>query len=239
MNMLRDLINNLDKDAPVRSVLVGAHWTVVCSRHCGMAATLMSNFPHGLGAVRNAGDLHSMTAVELAQYAFSDNFLEASIGVAAINSLLEVDEDRTVEVNAVDVLAEYGKGRNVALIGHFPFIPKLRPSVGQLWVIEQRPTEGEWPAEAARDIIPEAEVVAITSSTVINHTIDQLLDLCRSNALVMMLGPSTPLSPALFEHGVSILAGSKVVDEGEVLRTVGQGAKFQQVKGVRLVTLER
>ncbi len=239
MKILQDLLNSLSVDSPIRSVLVGAHWTVVCSRHCGMAATLMNNLPHGQGAVRDVGRLQSKTAIDLAQYALSDNFLEASIGLATINSLLEVDENQAIEINAVDVLVEHGSGKKVALIGHFPFIPKLQPSVGNLWVIEQRPAEGEYPAEAAADLLPQADVIAITSSTLVNHSMDRLLAFCRPEALVMMLGPSTPLSPVLFEHGVSILSGSKVVDEVAVLQTVGQGATFQQVEGVRLLTLIR
>jgi uncharacterized protein len=139
----------------------------------------------------------------------------------------------------VDVLIEHGCGKNVALIGHFPFIPKLRPVVGKLWVIEQHPEEGDYPAEAAADLIPQSEVVAITSSALINHTLDRLLALCHPEALVMMLGPSTPLSPVLFKHGVSILSGSRIVDETAVLRTVEQGATFQQVEGVRLLTFRR
>jgi uncharacterized protein (DUF4213/DUF364 family) len=239
MSILDDLLSELHIDAPVRTVLVGAHWTVVCSRYCGMAATFMSNFPHGHGAVRDVGHLHNKTALELAEYALSDNLLEASIGIAAINSLQDVNENRAVELNALDVLAESGRGKKVALIGHFPFIPKLRPVVGQLWVIEQHPVEGDYPAESAADLIPMADVVAITSSALINHTLDGLLALCHPEALVMMLGPSTPLSPVLFNHGVCILSGSKVVDEAAVLRTIGQGATFQQVEGVRLLNLTR
>jgi uncharacterized protein (DUF4213/DUF364 family) len=239
MHILEDLISNIHDDSPVRTVLVGAHWTVVCSRHCGMAATLMTSFPHAHGAVRDVGRLHSKTALELAEYALSDNFLEASIGMAAINSLLEVDESQAIEINAVDVLAEHGRGKNVALIGHFPFIPKLQPAVEHLWVIEQHPMQGEYPAEAATDLLPQADVVAITSSTLINHTLDQLLSHCHSGALVMMLGPSTPFSPVMFDRGVNILSGSKIVDEAAVLRTIGQGATFQQVEGVRLLTLRR
>jgi len=236
MNILDDLINNLSADAPVRSVLVGVHWTVVCSRYCGMASTLMDNHAHGHSQVREVGRLQTKTARELAEYARSDNLLEASLGVAAINSLLEVDQRNAVEINAFDVLLEHGRGKNVALVGHFPFIPKLRPAVGQLWVLEQHPAEGDHPAEAAVDLIPQADVVAITSTALINRTLDGLLALCRSEALVMMLGPSTPLSPLLFNHGVSIISGSRVVDESAVLRTVGQGASFQQVEGVRLLT---
>ena len=239
MNILDDLINSLSVDAPVRSVLVGARWTVVGSRYCGMVATLMDNHAHGHSQVRDAGRLHTKTARELAEYIRSDNLLEASLGMAAINSLIDVDESLAVEINAVEVLIEHGRGKNVVLVGHFPFIPKLRLAVGQLWVIEQHPVEGDYPAEAAADLIPQADVVAITSSALINHTLDGLLAVCRPDALVMMLGPSTPLSPVLFNHGVSILSGSRVVDEAAVLRTVGQGATFQQVEGVRLLTFRR
>jgi uncharacterized protein (DUF4213/DUF364 family) len=239
MNVLDNLLNNLSADAPIRGILVGAHWTVVCSRNCGMASTLMDNHTHGHSQVRDVGRLHTKTARELAEYARSDNQMEASLGVAAINSLLDVDESQAVEINAVEVLIEHGQGKNVALVGHFPFISKLRLAVGQLWVIEQRPTEGDYPAEAAVDLIPQADVVAITSTALINHTLDELLALCRSTALVMMLGPSTPLSPVLFDHGVRFLSGSRVIDESAVLRTVGQGASFQQVEGARLLTLRK
>jgi uncharacterized protein (DUF4213/DUF364 family) len=237
MNILDDLLTTLPNDALVRSVLVGAHWTVVCSRYCGLAATLMDNHPHGHTQVRDVGRLHQKTALELAEYARSDHLLEASIGIAAINSLLEVNEQQVVEINAADILVECGCGRNVALVGHFPFVSKVRQSVGQLWVIEQHPTEDEHPAEAAADLIPQAEVVAITSSTLINHTMEGLLSFCRPDATVLILGPSTPLSPVLFDHGATIISGTRVIDEAAVHRTVRQGASFNQVEGVRLVTL--
>jgi len=237
MNLLDDLLNSLPPDAPARSVLVGAHWTVVCSRGCGLASTLMDDKPHGHAKVRDVGRLHLKSAHELAEYARSDNPLEASIGVAAINSLLEVDEARAVEINAGEVLVERGRGKNVALVGHFPFIPQLRESARQLWVIEQHPAEGEHPPQAAPDLIPQAEVVALTGSALINHTLDGLLALCRSDALVMVLGPSTPLSPVLFRYGATILSGARVIDEAAALRAIGQGATFQQVEGVRLLTL--
>ena len=239
MNILDDLLARLPDDVAVRSVLVGAHWTVVCSRHCGLASTVTGDKPHAHEQVRNVGRLHLKSARELAEYARSDNPLEASLGVAAINSLLDVDERNAVEINAAEMLAEQGRGKNVALVGHFPFIPKLRQAVGQLWVIEQRPSEGEYPAESAADLIPRADVVALTGSALINHTLDGLLALCKPDSLVMVLGPSTPLSPVLFEHGATIISGARVVDEVAVMRTVSQGATFQQVEGVRLLTLRR
>ncbi len=236
MSLLDDLIASLPEDAPIRSVLVGLHWVVVCSRFCGMASTLQSEHSHGTPDVREAGNLQLKSAKELAQLIHSDSALEASIGMAAINSLLEVDESQGVEINAADVLAERGRGKNVALVGHFPFISRLRQSVGQLWVIEKHPGEGDYPAYAALELLPRADVVAITGTTFINRTIDSLLELCSPEATVMVLGPSTPLSPILFDYGVNILSGTRVVDEAAALRTVGQGASFRQVEGVKLLT---
>jgi uncharacterized protein (DUF4213/DUF364 family) len=239
VTIIDELLPTLPADEAVKSVRVGVHWTAVCSRHCGLASTLTGNQPHGHSKVRDVGRLHFKSAHELAEYARSDNLLEASIGVAAINSLLEVDESRVVEINAGDVLLQRGRAKHVALVGHFPFIPQLRTCAADLWVIEQQPAAAEYPAAAAADLIPKAEVVAITGTALINHTLDGLLALCDSKALVMILGPSTPLSPVLFDHGVSLLSGAQVVDEAAALRTLCQGATFQQMNGVRLVTLAR
>lgn len=239
MTILDDLLAHVTGDAPVRFVLAGTHWVVVGSRNCGMAAALRSDKPHGSTGVRDAGRLLNKSARALAEYARSDNLLESAVGVAAINSLLAVDDSAAVEINAAAVLAQRGQGKNVALVGRFPFIDRLRQAVGQLSVIEQNPSAGEYPAQAAGTLLAQADVVAITGSALINHTLDGMLAHCRPGALVMVLGPSTPLSPVLFDHGVTLVSGTRVVDEDAVLRTVGQGATFQQVEGVRLLTMTR
>lgn len=194
LHILDDLIAGLpDDNTPARSVMVGAHWTAVCSRHCGLATTIIGDKPHDhTTVVHNAGRLLQKSARELAELARSDNPLEAGIGVAAINSLIDVDESNAVEINASEILMKRGVGKNVALVGHFPFIPRLRKSVGNLWVIEQHPVEDDHPAQSAAELIPKADVVALTGSALINHTMDGLLELCRPDALVMLLGPTTP-----------------------------------------------
>ncbi len=237
--VLDDLLSSLTEDSPVRSVLVGAHWTVVCSRHAGMAATLASSHPHGHVQVRDVGRLHQKSARQLAELARSSELMEASIGVAAINSMLAPLETPVREVNAGEVIISRGRNRNVALIGHFHFIPELRKAARQLWVIEQQPQEDDYPAEAAVELLPKADVIAITGSSLANHTLEGLLAVCNPRATVIVLGPSTPLSPVLFEHGVDIISGTRVVDEAAVLRTVGQGASFRQVQGVQLLTFTR
>jgi hypothetical protein len=68
MAILDDLLASLPgEDVPVRSVLVGVHWTLVCSRHCGLASTLSGDKPHGHERVRDVGRLHLKAARELAE----------------------------------------------------------------------------------------------------------------------------------------------------------------------------
>jgi hypothetical protein len=56
---------------------------------------------------------------------------------------------------------------------------------------------------------------------------------------VIVLGPTTPLSPVLFDCGVDLIAGTVVVNPKEALQLAGQGAIFRQMRGVRLVTMAR
>ena len=242
MTVLDDLLASLREDAPVQEVRTCVHWTAVVSKHCGLASSIHYE-QHALGheAVRGVGSLHERSALELAQYARSDRLLEAGIGVAAINALLDVDEEKCVELNAEAWLAEHGQGRGVAVVGSFPFVPRLREKVDKLWVLERHPSEGELLAEEASHVIPQADVVAITGTALINQTLDDLLALCRPDSSVMVLGPSTPLSPVFFDHGVDVVSGTKVVDTDLVLMLIGQGATFRQVKGpgVRLLTMTR
>jgi uncharacterized protein (DUF4213/DUF364 family) len=236
-SILNDVISSLSGDSIVREVHTCVFWTAVLSKHCGLASTFHEPHPSHR-PVRKAGDLTGLSALELAQYARSDNVLEASIGMAVINSLIDIDEARCVKENALDVLAREGRGKNIAIVGRFPWIPKLRALARTFWVIEQSPREGELPAEAAEEVLPQADVVGLTGTSFINHTVDRLLVLSK-NSFVVMVGPTTPLSPVLFDHGVDILAGVQVVEPDKTIHSINQGAIFSQVEGVKLVTMAK
>jgi uncharacterized protein (DUF4213/DUF364 family) len=231
------------EEASLEHVRIGAFWTaVVVSRRgqqrCGLASTTLGvDHHHAHPPVGQAGHLLEGSAVELARLALSEQPLEASIGLAAINALLPVDETRCHDENALLTLQRKGAGRRVALVGHFPFVPRLRPAVGELAVLELNPQPGDLPAKEAAEVIPQADVVAITGTALINHTLEGLLSLCRPEAYVMVLGPSSPFSPILFQHGVTTIAGTLITEIAVALRCLSQGATFQQMEGVRTVVM--
>ncbi len=246
-----NLINNLLADLPngkIEDIRMGAFWTAVVvnvsgRRQCGLASTLRQEGHHHSGgnAMRNSGALLNYSARQLAELAASARVMERSVGLAALNALLPRLEDRWQDINAADIIAQRGTGKQVAIVGHFPFIPRLRKQVGNLQVLEQRPQGDDLPAEAAQSVIPQADVVAITGNTLLNGTFKDLLALCAPGALVMVLGPSTPVSPVLFDYGVHLVSGTIVENIEGVLRAVSQGGNFRQVKqqGTRLVTIQQ
>ncbi|MFC1914489.1 Rossmann-like domain-containing protein [Chloroflexota bacterium] len=240
MKILDDLLATLDYDAPVGDIRQGPFQTAVMSRSCGLAATVHDHdHPHGEAAVNGAGLLLGKNARELAHLAYSQSLLEASIGMATVNSLIEVDERSCVELNAAALLLEKGRGKKVAIVGHFPFVTKLRQDVGELWVIEKRPREGDFTENEAESLLPQADVIGITGTAFTNHTVEHLLKLCHPEAYVVILGGTAPLSPVLFDYGIDAISGTRVVNPEMVLNCVSQGATFRQVQGVRLLTMKR
>jgi len=245
MDLLDDVLDTL-QDGEVVHICIGLHWTAVVieiggQRYCGLASTLSGSHVHGVPDVPEAGQLQTMTSRELAEYIFSKQQTLVSVGAAAVNALLPRYPDTWREINAEEVIAQHGAGKTVALIGHFPFISRLRPQVGKLHVLELDPQPGDLPVTAASEILPKVDVVAITSMTLMNRTLDGLLSLCAPEALVILLGPTTPLSPVMFNYGIDLLCGSVITDIEPVLQTVRQAGNFRQVHnaGVRLVSIGR
>jgi len=91
------------------------------------------------------------------------------------------------------------------------------------------PFKGDLPASSAPEIIPQADILVITATTLLNHTLQDLLDLRKPGAQVFLLGPSTPLSPVLFEEGISILSGIFVDAPKKVCIGISQGANLRQL----------
>jgi uncharacterized protein (DUF4213/DUF364 family) len=234
MKSLEEIIGTLPSGIPVEEIYIGPFDTVVRSLRWGISSTFRDPC-HGAW-VRGAGGLLDRPAAELARLALSDRLLEASLGMAALNSLLDTGGLKFHEVNASRLILEKGRGRNVAVVGEFPFLGKLKAELRNLWVVSRSPWEGKDGVEEARRYLPRADVVALTASSFINHTFDELLSLCPS-AYTLVLGPSTPFTPVLLKRGVDALCGALLDDPPAVLRHIRQGSSFRLIRGMKLLTV--
>ena len=242
-DLLARLLAAARLDGPVADVRVGAHWTLVAAQtprgKCGgLASTqIRHDTEHGHATVREAGQLIGKPARDLAGWVDSESATERSVGFAALNALIEVDEARCKLMNAEELIIERGAGKHVALVGHFPFTERVRAAVGRLSVLEINPQPGDLPASSAPHVIPQADVVAITGMTLVNGSFESLVALRQPGAFVLLLGATTPLSPVLFDFGVDGISGTIVDDIALAAAAVSQGASFRQIKGKRLVTM--
>lgn len=241
MKVLQDILSTIEKRAKktaVKDVRIGPFWTAVKTLYGGMASTFFKHEPGMKPPIPEPGKLTDKSALELCRWADSENMLRSSLGLAAINSMLEVNLDDYREVNAGDLLLAEGEDKNVTVVGHFPFIKKLQTVAKNLWVLEKRPQPGDLPADKAPEVIPESDIIAITSTTLLNNTFTELIELCPESSLVMMLGPTTPLSPVLFDYNIDIISGTRVVAPEVVLKMVSEGVVFRQMhgRGIKLLT---
>jgi len=234
MSVLDEILASLHHDAPVLDVSTGPRSSLVetpggvglAYRHRLEPGTPPPRLPEGA------------SLQELARLARSRHPVEASVGVAAVNAALRPEPTALEEGNGYQLLLELGRGRDVALVGHFSFVARLRAEARTLWVLELEPEEGDLPAAEAARVIPRADLVAITGSTLVNHTLDELLALARGKPIVL-LGPSAVFSPVLFDHGVTAICGALVRDLADVRRTVREGGDFRCSTGVRKVIWRR
>jgi uncharacterized protein (DUF4213/DUF364 family) len=238
MKIIDHLTSTLDFNAPVKDIRQGVFHTGVRSRYCGLAATLPRDaLRQTPPLVHEPGLLIKKPVSQLVKMAYSESILEAAIGMAAINSLIEVDESACWELNAAELIFEKSRNKKVTIVGHFPFIARVHQRAEKVWVIEKNPRQGDFKETAANDLIPESDVVAITGAAFTNHTIDHLLELCPAGAFVVVLGDTAPLSTVLFDYGVNAVSGTIVVDPHLALRCLSEGANFRQIKGTKRLTM--
>jgi len=244
MKIIDDIISTIGEDVRgmlVKEVRIGPFWTGVWSKYGGLASTTFIHEPAMPPPLKEAGHLTKKTILELCNYANYNCLLMASVGMAAINSAIEVDWNKCQNINAAEVLYEKGKDKKVVIVGHFPFVNKLRRLTKELWVVERRPQSGDIPASEAERVIPQADVIAISGTALINGTMGELLALCPKKSVVMVLGATTPISPVWFDYGVDLVSGTRVTDPELMLRLVSEGVVFKQIhgRGVKLLTIQK
>ncbi len=230
MKIVDELLESVSAhDCEVKKVCVGLHWTVVVSRYAGMSHTYKTNRKVEL---TQSGSLVGKSALELANRLKSWEPLEASLGLAALNSLMEPSGDPG---NANEYILGASSGKTATVIGRFPFNQHLASIAREAYFLEMEPGKDELPSPAAEEVIPRSDIVVISATALINKTLPRLLELAHHKDCIV-LGPSTPMNRVLFNFGASILAGVRIVDIDALISCIMQGAKaFKRLYGVEAV----
>lgn len=239
-----ELIDLIPADLVVEDCLAGLHWFLVRSQGTGVTMC-----PHGAAtSLRQAGQIRGLRLRELAAWIKSWNFYEAAMGLAAINSYINarttVEQtcgamlEEAPDADIFNSLREPLRGRRVCVVGHFPNLERLS-AVAQLSILERLPQPGDLPDPACEYILGEQDVVILTGTTLINKTMPRLLELAQ-HAEIVVVGPSTPLHPLMFQHGITRLGGLIVDDDAPLWRCVAEGGEMGIFRhGGRMVQVAR
>lgn len=221
LDIYGEIVSQLE-DHKIQDVCVGVHGVWVKSNNMGISLRY-ENKEHG--SVRGSGNLRDMSAIELSKYIKSWDFTEASLGLAALNSLIEPDGEKK---DAFDLLDEmYSKDKKIGIIGYFPWAERMK-NKDNVWVLERSPPKNVYPDTSCEYLLPKCDIVLITGSSLVNKTLPRQLELSKE-AFTIVLGPSTPVSPVLFDYGVDVIAGSKVKNEEKVKRIISEGSAICEV----------
>ena len=223
-------------------VRVGLGYTAVVLEdgRCGLAYTLHENEHESCTVIAEAGTLAGRKASELISWMTHSDVTACAVGLATANALIDIPLG-AAESDILDLLPVESEDA-VGMIGYFgPLVGPIRKRARILHIFERKPIPdlGVLPDSAAGDLLPECQVVVLSATTLLNHTIDGLLDHCTAAREIAILGPSTPFLPGvLSKRGVTILSGVQVVDTPQVLRVVSEAGGTRKFgSAVRKVTL--
>jgi uncharacterized protein (DUF4213/DUF364 family) len=240
------LAGDLDRIS-VERVAIGLFFTGVKlnTGAAGACATPLRSIPEAVCCPSSAmampfpGKLRGRQVRDLLRETDAASGIRRAVGVATMNALADMcwerHATRGVElrsgVDAYDASA-IQPGENVVVVGAFvPFLKSLKRARQQFTVLEMdpatlKPDELPYfrPADQADAVLPSADVVLITGTTLVNDTLEHLLGLCRPAARVVVVGPMVGLLPdAFLRRGVDVLGGIRVTDPDAFLDMLAEG----------------
>lgn len=223
------LLDSLPDGRQIRSLTLGLTWTLSRADE-GMGLAMSPEIPSR--TLSWAGSLQGRAAKDVAGWVRSWQPHEAAVGMATVNAMLNADNhllnsatplytSGPANLSVFEHFRDQLQGKAVVVIGRYPGLDDLQLDA-RLSVIERNPGQDDLPDPAAEYLLPDADWVFLTASSITNKTFPRLAELARDARLVLM-GPTTPWLPELREYGVDYLAGVCVRDPSALQQTVAEG----------------
>ena len=211
----------------VSDVRIGVGYAAVAlDKNCtGLAAVIRENLGSHCGVVAKAGKLSGMAASELLSYLTnSRNSVEMALGLATANAVLSTQAPQ--EESDTLALMNLSSKDHVAMVGLFrPLVPRIEQTGAKLTILEQNKALPHIVSFKSRgDILKTCTVAIITATSILNNTLETILNDLENPRWVSIIGPSTPVCRDIFAGTpVTHLGGSVVLDQQKVLQIISEG----------------
>ena len=174
----------------------------------------------GMGSRYEPDEFNGRNPVEVARYCAGDDEADCSLGLAAINAITRYiytqagfsPNDAPDSMGILDIAG----ADHVGMVGYFPsLVKRLRNDGVRLTVIEKKPQfhkrQDNFLVSAEMQTLDGCNKVMITASTLLNNSIDEVLEYSRRAERRVMIGPTAGFFPdPLFARGISAIGGSEV-----------------------------
>lgn len=239
MRIFDRLLAEVPEDAQILDVSIGIFWTFVQTQYGSCISATAHRWqedPPG-ALIPWSGHLVGMNVHEVASLYDSASLTARSLANAAVSASFSQDAmTGTIDYGDAQSLIASKCGdrkRHIALIGHFHFGEELR-AMGHhvdIFELEGRCGEGDIPNTLIPQRLRDAEIVMMTSSTLLTHATEEILRCSHPESYRMIVGPTVPVHPALWEFGFDAICGGRVVDPTSVSRGAREGGNHRQLKG--------
>lgn len=201
----------------VEEVIVGISWTVTTVRQGAATSTGICYSPKNAARTLPwSGSLVGRTVTDLFSWLYEWEGTASAIGVSTLNAIINHNNKLISQANSIPVDApahlkvfHYFKDhlvdQNVCVIGRYPGLSGF-DECARWQVIERTPQADDFPDTAGDYLLPQADWVFVTASSIANKSLPRLLKAAQ-HATIVLMGPSLPWSVHWKAHGVDYLAG--------------------------------
>ena len=193
----------------------------------------------------HSGRLAGTNASVILAQVFESNQLKRALGIATLNALSTYIMEREAfgkhkrAGNVFDEIPILPASKTVVVGALVPAMRKLRDRGAEWTVLERNPRalKGDelkhyLPAERAPEVVPQADTLVIAGITLLNGTIEDILDMALPDALILITGPTASIcAEPLFRRGISMIGGVTVTDADNALDMIAEGANIYQLYG--------
>lgn len=228
-HILYDLFADKASRSRIGLVSVGLGYTAVVTEDggIGLAYTYFDS-KRSCGYKRDYIDWEGRSAEGMLVYLNGSDTIRRSMALALVNALnysfaSELPEDNDNQILLKTLAIE--PGSRVAMVGLIKPLARRCEALGaKVMVLDANRRIGRT-ADFYRQLKENADILLMTSTTILNHSTEEILRHSTSSVKTVIVGPGTPMVAEAFSSlPVDMLAGTVPIDQEKVLRAVRHGA---------------
>ncbi len=260
---IRAILGSRIDDLTLERIVIGLFFTGVklSSGTGGLCFTPIKAMPEAVCCPSSAlvmpasGKLKGRKVAQFLDEMFSSNPLKKTMGIAILNALSAlcwkerppVAYSIKTGVDAMDEVTIPDGGYVIVVGALIPALKALKQRREPFGILELdsstlKPDEIKYliPQARATEKVPQADMLIVTGTTLINDTLEGLLSMGKPGASVIVMGPTASMLPeAFFKRGVDLLGGVIVTEPDRVLDVIAEGGSGYHFfeKGAKRITI--